>query len=94
MQRVLSVERTILAELELALHILAIFRGSIVFALAFAALKRDQFNCCLLGHKSPLSRKDKAPERDRTADLNLTMVALCRLSYRSNNTSHRCGKDA
>ncbi len=83
MQRVLSVERTILAELELSLQILAVFRGSIVFALAFTALQRDQFNCCLLGHNSPLSRNDRAPERDRTADLNLTMVALCRLSYRS-----------
>ena len=83
-QRVLTLKRAVFTQFELALNILFIFIRGIVFSLALAALKSNDFNRCLFARHSftPYNRFLKASERDRTADLNLTMVALCRLSYR------------
>ena len=88
----LAVKGTILVQLQLTLDVLAVLVGGIILALALAALQGDDFDSGLFLASHFLSPKTKntgwtadgrkASERDRTADLNLTMVALCRLSYR------------
>lgn len=79
----LAVKRAILVKLELALGVLAILLSRIILALALAALHSDNFYRCFLGHlESPYIMDDKAPKQNRTVDLNLTMVALYRLSYK------------
>jgi hypothetical protein len=44
MQRMLSVKRAVLFKLKFALSVSAILAGSVIFPLAFGALKRDKFN--------------------------------------------------
>ena len=92
MQGLLAIKGAILVQFQLTLDILSILVGGIVLALALAALQGDNFDSGLFLASHFLSPQTKntgwtaderkASERDRTADLNLTMVALCRLSYR------------
>ena len=86
MQGELALKGAILLELELALDVLAVLCCCVVLSLAFRALHGDDFNRSLLfaTHIFLLKKSSKAPVRDRTADLSLTMAALYRLSYKGN----------
>ena len=91
MQSMLAIKGAIFIQFQLTLNILSILVSCVILTLALTALQCDDFNSGLLlaSHfASPMikyrqnRRCNRAFERDRTADLNLTMVALCRLSYR------------
>ena len=86
MYGMLTIKRTILIQLKLTLNILSVFCGRIIFPFALGTLQCDQFNRRFFSHHKPPIKNKTASERNRTADPNLTMVVLCRLSYRSRMT--------
>ncbi len=76
----LPAERTIFTQFQLTGYVLSILVSCIILSFAFRTLKGYDFNrpFFLASHIVLL----KAPVQNRTADLNLTMVALYRLSYK------------
>ena len=85
------IKGAIFIQFQLTLDVFSILISCVILSLALTALQSDNFNSCLFlaSHfASPMikyrqnRRCNRAFERDRTADLNLTMVALCLLSYR------------
>ena len=82
-----AVKGAVLVKLKFVRDVLSIFVSRIVFALALTALQRHNFYRCFLSRhillpNSKTQNLDAASARNRTVDLNLTMVALYRLSYR------------
>lgn len=89
---VLSAERAIFAQLKFSCNVLTVLVSCIILSFAFCALKSDDFNRSLFLASHIYLLKIffiqvffKAPVRDRTADLSLTMAALYRLSYKGNS---------
>ena len=88
MNGVFPIERTVFAQFKLSLRILAVFHRRIIFPFAFRTLQRNDFNSTFLFTRHNISSRQitlstaRAPVQNRTADLNLTMVALYRLSYK------------
>ena len=84
-----AIKRAIFVELKLSLNIAAVFISCIIPSFTFRTLKGDDFNNLLtfLSHfvnslYNYTKSLSQAFRRNRTADLNLTEVALCRLSYK------------
>lgn len=66
-ERVLAVKRAIFVQLQFALNVLAVFVSSIISALAFAALQRDDFHRSffLACHKKLLENSNQAFQSPR-----------------------------
>ncbi len=83
MKRVFSAPAAVFFVLEFAIHFADVFARPVVVALAHGALETDKI---WLGHnfilinRARLKKDMRATSRDRTADLILTMDALCQLS--------------
>ncbi len=77
------VKLAVLTQLHLPLSISSVLLSSIVLLLALTALQGNLFNWSLFfTSHDPLLTLEKALDRIRTGDPHLTMVVLCRLSYK------------